>query len=398
MDQCWYPMILLMSFTESPIKNNMKKIRFASALLLCLPILYAVGQPIKDAGTEMVTLAKIDHTDVKSQGNTGTCWSFSTVSLVESQTMKNNLGEFDLSEMFIVRNIYIDKAKNYLLRQGSARFSEGGLGSDVVNAMANYGAVPETVYSGLVLGEKSHNHSKMAERLKAYLDGLLSQTPLQPDWIVGYNAIMDDHLGKVPETFTYREKVYTPKTFAAEILKFRADDYVFVTSFTHHPFYKPFIVEIPDNYGNESYYNLPLNELMSLTESALAKGFSVMWDADVSNLNFKQKNEGFAMLWKEGATTTPINPDADEISYDAALRQQLFENLTTQDDHLMHIVGLERSKGGKKFFVVKNSWGQIGPFKGYIKVSEAYFAINTITLVVPRAALDNALIQKLALK
>ncbi len=373
-------------------------LRIATPLILWLSATVALAQPMKDATPEMTTLAKVDHTDVKNQGNTGTCWSFSTVSLVEAQTMKANLGEFDLSEMFIVRNIYIDKAKNYLLRLGSARFSEGGLGSDVINGMGKYGAVPEGVYSGLVLGEKSHNHAKMVERLKAYLDEQLASPPLEPDWLAGYNAIMDDHLGKVPETFTYREKVYTPKTFAAEVLKFKAEDYVYITSFTHHPFYKPFIVEIPDNYANESYYNVPLDEMISLTERALEKGYSVMWDSDVSNFNFKQKNEGFAMMWKDSKPTLPVNPDAEELAYDAKLRQDLFENLTTQDDHLMHIVGIERSKGGKKFFVVKNSWGGIGPYKGYIKVSEAYFAINTITLVVPRAALDNTLIQKLGLK
>jgi bleomycin hydrolase len=372
--------------------------RILSLFLLSVLTTYAVAQPLNDGGSELATLARIDHTDVKSQGNTGTCWSFSTVSLVESQTMKANLGQFDLSEMFVVRNIYIDKAKNYLLRLGSARFSEGGLGSDVVNAMAKYGAMPESIYSGLVLGQKSHDHAKMVERLKAYLDELLAKPPVKADWINGYNAILDDHLGKAPETFTYREKTYTPKTFASEVLKFKAEDYVFITSFTHHPYYQPFIIEIPDNYGNQSYYNVPLNELISVTEKALEKGYSIMWDADVSNANFKQKSEGFAMMWKDPKATSPVNPDAEETPYDAKVRQELFENLTTQDDHLMHIVGLERSKGGKKFFNVKNSWGAIGPFKGYIKVSEAYFAINTITLVVPKAALDNTLIQKLALK
>lgn len=371
---------------------------FACAIASLLIAGYSGAQPLNDALPEMTTVASIDHTVVKSQGNTGTCWSFSTVSLIESQTKKSNLGEFDLSEMFIVRNIYINKAKNYLLRLGAARFSEGGLGNDVVNAMDQYGAMPESIYSGLVLGQKSHDHSKMAERLKAYLDELLAKPPVKEDWLVGYSAILDDHLGKAPETFTYREKTYTPKTFASEVLKFKAEDYVFLTSFTHHPFYKPFIVEIPDNYSNESYLNVPLNELISLTEKAIEKGYSIMWDADVSNVNFKQKNEGFAMMWKDPKITSPVNPDAAEIAYDAKLRQDLFENLTTQDDHLMHIVGLERSKGGKKFFVVKNSWGEIGPYKGYIKVSEAYFAINTITLVVPRAALDNSLVQKLGLK
>lgn len=374
------------------------KLRLAPVFVFSLLTAYAVAQPLSESVPEMATLYAIDHTGVKSQGNTGTCSTFSTVSLIESQTMKAKQGEFDLSEMFVVRNIYLDKAKNYLLRLGSARFSEGGLGSDIVNAMAKYGAMPESVYSGLVLGQKSHDHSKMAERLKEYLDQLLASPPVSADWINGYNAILDDHLGKAPETFTYREKTYTPKTFASEVLKFKAEDYVFLTSFTHHPYYKPFVVEVPDNFANDSYYNVPLNELISLSEKALERGFSIMWDADVSNMNFKQKNEGFAMMWKDSKATSPVNPDAEETSYDAKLRQDLFENLTTQDDHLMHIVGLERSKGGKKFFVVKNSWGAIGPYKGYIKVSEAYFAINTITLVVPKASLDNTLIQKLALK
>ncbi|HEY0744869.1 MAG TPA: C1 family peptidase [Chryseosolibacter sp.] len=379
------------------MKNNSRRL-FGSTLALLFVATFAWAQPIKDAGPEMTTIARVDHTSVKSQGNTGTCWSFSTVSLIESQTKKSNLGEFDLSEMFIVRHIYVNKAKNYLLRLGSARFSEGGLGNDVVNAINQYGAMPESIYSGLVLGQQSHDHSKMVDRLKAYLDALLAKPPVREDWLVGYNAILDDHLGKTPETFTYREKMYTPKTFASEVLKFKSEDYVFITSFTHHPYYKPFIIEIPDNYSNESYLNVPLNELISLTENAIEKGYSIMWDADVSNANFKQRNEGFAMMWKDTKATSPVNPDAEEIAYDAKLRQSLFENLTTQDDHLMHIVGLERSKGGKKFFVVKNSWGEIGPYKGYIKVSEAYFAINTVTLVVPRAAIDSSLAQKLGLK
>ena len=220
------------------------KLRLTSLFLLSLITAYAVAQPLRDGAPEMQTLASINHTAVKSQGATGTCWSFSTVSLVESQTMKANLGEFDLSEMYIVRNIYIDKGKNYLLRQGSARFSEGGLGNDVINAMAKYGAMPESVYSGLVLGQKGHDHSKLEQRLKTYLDELLAKPPVSADWMVGYNAILDDQLGKAPETFTYGEKVYTPKTFASEVLKFKREDYVFLTSFTHHPYYEKFILEI----------------------------------------------------------------------------------------------------------------------------------------------------------
>jgi bleomycin hydrolase len=348
---------------------------------------------------DLTVVTKIDHTPVKSQGSTGTCWSFSTVSLVESQTIHAKLGEFDLSEMFIVRNIYLEKAKNYLLRQGKAQFGPGGLGNDVINSIANYGAVPESVYSGLLLGEKTHNHNALDEKLKTYLDDLIRSRKVPENWLETVKSILDDHLGKAPETFTYREKVYTPKTFAAEVLKFQKNDYVFITSFTHHPYYKQFVLEIPDNYASEMYYNIPLNEMMTLTEQAVEKGYSIMWDADVSNKNFKQERIGYAMLWENPtAVTEPVNPDEKETQYDAATRQSLFENLTTQDDHLMHIVGMEKSKGGKKFFLVKNSWGEIGPFKGYIKVSPAYFAINTVTLVVPKAALDSSLKSKLGLK
>ncbi len=372
-----------------------------ATFLTCLVIVTSMivnAQPSRDTA-ELTLLKSIDHTDVKNQGSTGTCWSFSTISLVESQTMKNEHESFDLSEMFIARNIYIEKAKNYLLRQGHTQFGEGGLGNDVINAIAKYGVVPESIYSGMLLGQQRHDHSALVDRLKSYLDNLLANRPIPANWVEGFDKILDDNLGKAPETFTYREKVYTPRSFASEVLKFKKDDYVMLTSFTHHPFYEPFVVEIPDNYSSSLYYNVPLNDLIALTEKAVEGGFSVMWDADVSNASFRQKNEGYAMMWKDPKNvSTPVNPDEQEQNYSPAMRQELFENLTTQDDHLMHIVGLEKSKGGKKFFLVKNSWGEIGPYKGYIHVSEAYFAINTITLVVPKAAIDAALKTKLALK
>lgn len=374
----------------------MKTLAALFVFIFQISLLYA--QPAAEPN-DLMLVSKVDHTPVKSQGNTGTCWSFSTVSLVESQTMNAKLGEFDLSEMFVVRNIYLEKAKNYLLRQGKAQFGPGGLGNDVINSLAAYGAVPEGVYSGLPLGQKTHNHNVLDEKLKMYLDDLLTSRKIPSDWQSQFNAILDDHLGKAPETFTFREKVYTPKTFAEEVLKFRRDDYVFITSFTHHPYYKPFALEIPDNYASELYYNIPLEEMMTLTEKSVEKGYSIMWDADVSNKNFKQDKIGYAMLWNDPASVTePINPDEKEAPYDATIRQTLFENLTTQDDHLMHLVGVEKTKGGKKFFLVKNSWGEIGPFKGYIKVSPAYFAINTVTLVVPRAALEPSLKAKLGVK
>lgn len=365
----------------------------AGALAIVMSCSTSVAQS-SGGSAGLTTIKELSYTPVKNQASTGTCWSFSTTSLVEAQTIRNGLGSFDLSEMFTVRNIYKEKARNYILRQGTAQFGAGGLGHDVIRAMATYGAMPESVYSGLTLSQKFHNHTELDRKLKAYLDSLLASRPVRADWMNGFEGILDDHLGKVPETFTYREKQYTPITFATEVLHFSAADYVNITSYAHHPFYTSFILEAPDNFLNGSYYNVPLNELIRLTERAVESGYTLMWDADVSNKGFRQK-DGFAMYWKDGVPPSHVTPDDPEASYDQAIRQSLYENLTTQDDHLMHIVGLERSKGGKLFFLVKNSWGDVGPFKGMIHVSEAYFAINTVSLVVPKAALDQALQSKM---
>jgi len=366
-------------------------------LLVLLCFGRVMAQPKAQAESGLTIVKQSDYTSIKNQANTGTCWSFSTTSLIESQTLHNGTGQFDLSEMYTVRNIYTEKARNYILRQGAAQFGPGGLGHDVIHAMARYGAVPESVYSGLTLGEKNHNHNILDRKLKSYLDSLLKLRPIPNDWMKGFETILDDNLGKVPATFMYKEKQYTPQTFATEVLKFKADDYVNITSFSHHPFYSSFILEAPDNFQNGSYYNLPLKEMINLTERAIELGYSIMWDADISNKNFRQR-DGFAMQWSDGGAVKVINPDDEEMKYDQAIRQTLYENLTTQDDHLMHLVGVEKSKRGKKFFLVKNSWGEIGPYKGMIHVSEAYFAINTVSLVIPKSALDNSLREKLGIR
>ncbi len=350
------------------------------------------------SGESFTGAKKNSATKIKDQERTNTCWSFATTSLVESQAIKNKLGAYDLSEMFTVRNIYIEKAKNYVLRQGHAQFSEGGLGHDVIRAYAEYGAVPDQVYNGLVNGEKVYDHQELYKELKKYLDSTLKTKgrPLSADWIPGFNKILDKNMGPLPQQFVYNTRKYTPQSFAKTALKFNADDYVNITSFTHHPFYSPFILEVPDNFSNGAYFNIPLNEMIDLVKNAVNSGYTVLWDADVSNNGFNAK-KGMALNIKadENVNTAFANPDFKEEAYTQNTRQQLFENLTTQDDHLMHIVGIEKSKEGKTFFIVKNSWGETGPYGGYVHVSEAYFAMNTISLVVPKLAVGVGLREKM---
>jgi bleomycin hydrolase len=337
-------------------------------------------------------------TSVKNQAMTNTCWCFATTSLVESEDMRKAKSDVDLSEMFTVRNIYMEKATNYILRMGKAQFGEGGLGHDVIRAMAHYGAMPQEAYSGLLNGATTLDHRKLYMLLKNYLDSILRKDPIASDWQAGFTNILDQQLGPVPANFVYEGKTYTPKAFANDVLKYDASDYVSLTSFTHQPFYQPFVLQVPDNFANGSFYNLPLEEFIKVIEEAVKKGYTVAWDADVSNKGFMQ-GKGIALNLDAQTSYSKdmIDPDLREAPYDAHIRQVLYENLTTQDDHLMHIVGIEKSTDGKTFFVVKNSWGLIGPYKGYIQVSEAYLAINTISVVMPKAALSKEMIGKLKL-
>lgn len=213
--------------------------------------------------------------------------------------------------------------------------------------------------------------------------------------MLGYTKILDTYLGIPPQRFKYNNTVYTPKSFATDFLQFNENDYINLTSFTHHPYYQPFVLEVPDNFSNGGYYNLPLQELIDAVKNALKNGYTVLWDADVSNDGFNQ-NTGLA-IYCEKLTSTKgkFNPDIQEKKWETDIRQGLFEDLITQDDHLMQITGIEETPGGKTFFIVKNSWGDVGPFHGFIHVSESYFAINTISLVVQKAGLPQSIKDKL---
>lgn len=365
-----------------------------SSRYFTIPLMMLISFLIQNSYSQELTDVKIlDATSVKNQGRSGTCWCFSVISILESDMMKRGISNPDLSELYVVRNIYFEKAKNYLLRQGFTRFSEGAFGHDVFPVIEKYGIVPESEYPSQQDG--SLNHEGFDIKLKDFLDSVLVKMPISSDWKINYNKMLDERFGKLPENFIYEGREYTPLEFSREVLKFNSDDYIGLTSFTHHPFYKTFNVEVPDNYSGGLFYNVPINELIDAAEYAVLNGYTVGWDADVSN-NFFNQSKGWAMYPKDKSNLNGnINPDDEEITFTQDSRQNLFENLTTQDDHLMHLIGLKQSPNGKKFFYVKNSWGPMGPFKGFINVSETYFGINTITIVLPVAALSTEMRTKL---
>ena len=344
-------------------------------------------------------------TKVKNQQNTGTCWSFSTTSFVESELMRIGKGEHDLSEMYIVRQIYLEKASNYMRRQGKAQFSQGSLSHDVMTAIKKYGALPETAFTGLNNGDTHFNHSELVAVLKAMLDAQMkaSKGKLSNHWKAAVEAVLDVYLGKVPEEFTYNGKTYTPKTFAAEATGINPDDYVELSSYTHHDMYKPFVLEVPDNFANGLYYNVPITDLELITDKAVEMGYTVAWDCDVSEKGFSA-SKGIAVLpeksWKDmdkeeqaAVFKTPVK----EKTIDQDMRQTTFDNQTTTDDHLMHITGVAKDKNGTKYYQVKNSWGEISEFKGYLYASQAYFQLKTVAVMVHKDCVPADIKAKLGL-
>lgn len=323
-------------------------------------------------------------TEVKNQAKTGTCWSFATASFLESELQRMGKGEVNLSEMFVVRSIYQDKAMNYMLRQGKANFSQGSLAHDLIRIISRAGIVPEEAYSGKLEPDATHDHSEMEAGLKGFLDGVRTRKKLSPNWKTAFNRILDTYMGSVPETFMVDGKSYDPKSFA-KALDLNIDDYVNITSFSHHPFNEPFILEIPDNYSNGAFYNVPLDEMMASIDAALSKGYSIAWDGDVSEKGFSSQ-QGIAILPKERTGDIFEKPGL-EWKVTQKNRQENFESYSTTDDHLMHIVGTTTDQNGTKYYVVKNSWGLRGPYDGYVYMSEAYIRMKTISVMMHKNAL-----------
>lgn len=330
------------------------------------------------------TIKEINCLPIISQGNTGTCWSYSSTSFLEAEILRKTGKTIDLSEMYNVRHTYPKKAWVYIMRQGAAQFGEGGLNHDVINSAKSYGLVPLSAYSGLQDKAEKHDHSKMVEELEKIVKA--NTTTASKTWKNEVNAILDQYLGKDVTEFTYEGKSYTPKTFM-EMTKLKMDDYVTISSFSHEPYYSTFVLDVPDNFSNGRFYNLPLDEFIQNIDNALANGYTLALDADVSEKTFSSKN-GIAVIPQnmadEKAILTEIKP---EMKITTELRQEEFENFNTQDDHLMHIVGQAKDQKGTMYYKVKNSWGTEGSHDGFIYMSVPYMRLKAISVLLHKDAL-----------
>lgn len=399
----------------------MKKF-FVSALMLAFALSSVSAKDKKkteDEGYVFTTVKELKITPVKNQNRTGTCWCFSTLGFLESELLRMGKGEYDLSEMFIVSKNYKDKAEKFVRLHGELNYAQGGSFEDVLQAWKDYGIVPELVMNGLQYGEDMHVHNELESASRAYLDEIIKNPnrKLSTAWKKGFDGIIDAYLGTAPEKFTYNGKEYTPKSFAAE-LGINPDDYVSLTSYTHHPFYSEFAIEVQDNWRWATSYNLPIDELMQVFENAINTGYTIAWGADVSEKGFTRNGIGIIPdiesmersgsdqdRWlglstseKDAEIKKMMEKPCKELEITQEMRQEAYDNYETTEDHGMQIYGIAKDQTGKKFYMIKNSWGTDNKYKGTWYISENFVKYKTMNIVVHKDALPQAIKDKLHIK
>ena len=339
-------------------------------------------------------------TSVKDQAQTGTCWCFATISFLEAELLRQSKGEYDLSEMFVVRNNYTDRIFDNYLRRGHGNINPGSIAHMATQAIEKYGIVPESVYHGINYDSPRHNHGEMSAYLKGIADVSVNLKNLSPEYNKLIKSLFDIYLGEMPEKFQYNGKEYTPMSFAKMLGFDDMSDYVELTSFTHHPFYEQVPLEIPDNWDNARLWNVPLDEMMRIIDNALENGYTVAWDGDLTAGEFNH-NRGIAICPKpedfaEAVKLEKVYPDRVVTQ---EMRQKDFETFRTVDDHLMHLTGLFTDQNGNKFYKTKNSWGEgrNPEMKGYLYMSKAYLQMRTVSIMVHKDAIPKDIRKKLNL-
>ncbi len=375
----------------------------------------------KAEGYQFTDQVVIKTTPVKNQNRSGTCWCYSTMTFLESEILRAGGEEIHLSEMWIVRHSWMEKAERYMRMHGSLNFAEGGAAHDVTEGIKKYGIVPFEVYKGLNYGTDLPDFHELSAALKGYLDAVMqagerSRRPLSTAWKRGFSALLDEYFGEMPETFTWNGKEYTPKSFA-ESLPIDMDDYIDISSFTHHPFYEKFILEVPDNWLWGEVYNLPLEEMMQVVDHALEQGYTIAWGTDVSEKGFsrtkaigvipetdpKSMSGTEAERWgqltakEREAALYSFDKPGKERAINQQMRQEAFDNYETTDDHGMVIVGTATDQNGTVYYKVQNSWDTVKPYDGFWYFSKPFVAYKTTDMMINKKALPKAIAKKLGL-
>lgn len=396
----------------------MKKNLLLIGLLLFTVATFAQKDTTAVDSFKFTTIKENKITSVKNQASSGTCWSFSALGFFEAELLRMGKPKVDLSEMFVVHHSYTDKADKYVRMNGTNNFAGGGSFSDVVYVLKNYGIVPESIMSGLNYGEDKHRHGELDALTASYVKVIVSNPnkKLSTAWKNGFEGVLDAYLGACPKEFTVDGKKFTPLTYE-QSLGLNLDDYVSLTSFTHHPFYTKFVIEIPDNWRWEESYNLPLDEFARVFDYAVDNGYSIAWGSDVSEKGFSKK--GIAVNPETKVENMPGSDQAHwlgisdkdreekiyknlkpqpEVKVTQEIRQASFDNYQTTDDHGMVIFGTAKDQTGTKYYLVKNSWGTDSKYKGIWYASESYVLHKTINILVNKNAIPKDILKKLGLK
>ena len=389
----------------------MKRSLFALAAIMLS--LSAVAQEVKQDKPEFTVVKQAPVTSVKNQYRSGTCWCYSALSFVESEIIRQKGIEVDLSEMFVVNHAYFDRAVKYIRLDGKLGFSAGSSFGDVFEVIKSYGIVPQDVYSGMNYGTELPVQGELDAVLEGFVKALVTNPnrKLTPAWKPAFQGILDAYLGEIPATFKAEEKAFNPLTYR-DYLGINTDDYINLTSFTHHPFYEPFIIEVCDNWRWGSAYNLPIEALMEVMYNAVENGYTIAWGADVSEKGFTRS--GIATVpdfenkvtagsdqerWVgKSETGKEESAPAEEKVITQEMRQLAYDNKETTDDHGMHIYGLAKDQNGNPYFIVKNSWGKAGDYEGIWYASDAYVRYKTLNIVVHKDALPKSIKKKLGIK
>jgi len=345
----------------------------------------------------------LENTSVKDQGSSGTCWSYSGNSFIESEMIRMGKKPVELAQIFTARNAYVEKGKMYVKMHGAVTLGEGGAFHDVMNMYKKYGTVPRSAYTGLQEGQTRNNFSEMSKMSESVLASVIKNDKLSENWVKAYTSVIDTYLGEAPTEFTYEGKKYTPKTFADQVVGVKAEDYVEISSLKEYPYYTKFTLLVPDNWSFDQVYNVKMDELVETVDNALKNGYTVAWAGDVSEKGFSWKNGvafvpeiDFAQMTTEQKAEMFNGPKAEKkVTEDD--RQKAFDNYETTDDHGMHITGVAKDQNGKEYYIVKNSWGLSNDYKGYMYMTKEFMKYKATGIMLHKNAVPKAIAKKLAI-